>query len=217
MFVSFIVSSFLLPHLSFLFLSLLHLSLSLSPSAFFPSCYPPSLYSLPSFLPLLYSSSLLPSPSSTLTLPPSSLHSSPLLHQHKSSTPSAPPRDAQPPEPSSTSTPTSPYHDPKRKQQSVRTFLAQKVFRTRQGTNLRKLLLWFLTILSLLLSWFIGYSQQSFAVMILLVIAMAIFWREQSSKLVQAVEQEAELRLRRKKTVQQSETAEWMNLAIKRW
>ena len=53
--------------------------------------------------------------------------------------------------------------------------------------------------------------------MILLVIAMAIFWREQSSKLVQAVEQEAELRLRRKKTVQQSETAEWMNLAIKRW
>lgn len=191
-------------------------SSSLSPSAFFPSCYPPS---LPSLFP----------PSSLLFLPPSlpllysysafltSLHSFPLLHQHKSSTPSAPPRDAQSPEPPSSSTPTSPYHDPKQKQQSVRTFLAQKVFRTRQGTNLRKLLLWFLTILSLLLSWFIGYSQQSFAVMILLVIAMAIFWREQSSKLVQAVEQEAELRLRRKKTVQQSETAEWMNLAIKRW
>ena len=177
------------------------------------SCLP-----LPPVLPLLISLPVFPSPLLHLSppsLPPSTRHSSPPLHQHRSSVPSTPPQDAQPPEP--TSTTTSPYHDPKKKQQSVRTFLAQKVFRTRQVTNLRKLLLWVLTILSLLLSWVIGYFQQSFAVVLLLLVAMAIFWRDQSGKLARAVEQETELRLRRKKMVQQSETAEWVNLAIKRW
>ena len=196
-----LLPALLLPaFLSHLFSPSLLFSTSFFPSPLLPLPPPPSLLLCP------------------LSLPPFSRHPSPpsLPSLGRSSVPSTQPQDAQPPKPTSTAT-TSPYHDPKKKQQSVRTFLAQKVFRTRQGTNLRKLLLWVLTILSLLLSWVIGYFQQSFAVVLLLLVAMAIFWRDQSSKLARAVEQETELRLRRKKMVQQSETAEWVNLAIKRW
>ena len=68
-----------------------------------------------------------------------------------------------------------------------------------------------------MMSWLIGYLQYSFAVLFILLVAMVIIWRDQSRKIVRDVEQETEIRVKRKKTLQHSETAEWVNLAINRW
>jgi len=114
-------------------------------------------------------------------------------------------------------TPTNPYLDPQRKQQNVKTSLAQKCYRSRQTTSKRKHFLWFLTVISLLVSWVIGYFQQSFAMVFLLVVVMVMIWRDQNEKIVQNLEQEMEIRLQRKKTVHHSETAKWVNLTINRW
>ena len=99
----------------------------------------------------------------------------------------------------------------------MKTSLAQKCYRARQTTNKRKHFLWFLTVISLLVSWVIGYFQQSFAMVFLLVVVMVMIWTDQSGKIVQNLEQEMEIHLRRRKTVHHSETAEWVNLAINRW
>ena len=49
------------------------------------------------------------------------------------------------------------------------------------------------------------------------VIVVIIVWTDQAKKLALITEQEIEMKVRRKKTVHVSETAEWVNLAINRW
>ncbi len=49
------------------------------------------------------------------------------------------------------------------------------------------------------------------------VIVVIIVWTDQAKKIAQMTEQEIEMKVRRKKTVQLSESAEWVNLAINRW
>ena len=46
---------------------------------------------------------------------------------------------------------------------------------------------------------------------------MFLIWKEQSKKIELATEQEIEMKVRRRKAMQLSETAEWVNLALNRW
>ena len=49
------------------------------------------------------------------------------------------------------------------------------------------------------------------------VIVVIVVWTDQSKKLAVMTEQEIEMKVRRRKTVLLSESAEWVNLAINRW
>ena len=109
------------------------------------------------------------------------------------------------------------YHDPRNKLQHVKTFLAQKTYRARRSLLMDKFGLWALTSASLLLSWLIGYLRVSWLVLVVLLALMVVLWREQSQRLVRAVEQEAELKMRKRRAVHHSETAEWVNVALNRW
>ena len=52
--------------------------------------------------------------------------------------------------------------------------------------------------------------------MIVVGVAVLVWW-DQGKKIAQAVEQEVEIRVRRKKGVQSSESAEWLNVLLNRW
>ena len=62
-----------------------------------------------------------------------------------------------------------------------------------------------------------GYYKISVLALVVVIIVIIVVWIDQSKKLALITEQEIEMKLRRKKTVQVSETAEWVNLAINRW
>ncbi len=46
---------------------------------------------------------------------------------------------------------------------------------------------------------------------------MVVIWRDQTNKIIQSAHQETEIKLRRHKTIHQSESAEWVNVALNRW
>ena len=53
---------------------------------------------------------------------------------------------------------------------------------------------------------------------LVIVVGVAVLvWWDQGKKIAQAVEQEVEIRVRRKKGVQSSESAEWLNVLLNRW
>lgn len=67
------------------------------------------------------------------------------------------------------------------------------------------------------MSWAVGYFKWHWLTVVCVAVAMVMIWSDMSGRIVTATEQEVEMKLRRKKTVQLSETAEWVNLAINRW
>lgn len=69
----------------------------------------------------------------------------------------------------------------------------------------------------LILAWAIGYYQWSVVFIAIMVAVIVLIWSDQSKKIVLETEQAVEVKLRRKKTLQLSETAEWVNLALNRW
>ena len=100
-----------------------------------------------------------------------------------------------------------------------RTLAYQKTYRARRlgSRGTRYYLLWGLSLFSLFLAWAIGRSDAHPAVLVLLVVAMVILWWDQGGRILEAIEKQTEMRVRRRKTVQHSESAEWVNLAINRW
>jgi Ca2+-dependent lipid-binding protein len=102
-------------------------------------------------------------------------------------------------------------------QQVIRAFLQQKPHRVHQNVLFRKAMYIILTIISMLSAWAIGYYGFSIVFLIALVVCMYIFWKDQSHKIAFDTEQEIEMKIRRKKAMQMSETAEWVNHAINRW
>ena len=60
-------------------------------------------------------------------------------------------------------------------------------------------------------------SQVSPVLLVLLLLAMVVIWRDQAGKILQSAHQETEIKLRRHKTIHQSETAEWVNVALNKW
>ncbi|XP_064394544.1 uncharacterized protein LOC135341813 isoform X2 [Halichondria panicea] len=98
-----------------------------------------------------------------------------------------------------------------------RALAAQKTFRARQTGFVRRLSLWCITILSFVLAWAIGHLQVSPVLLVLLLLAMVVIWRDQAGKILQSAHQETEIKLRRHKTIHQSETAEWVNVALNKW
>ena len=74
-----------------------------------------------------------------------------------------------------------------------------------------------MTVLSMVAAWAVGYYQVHFAVLIVLLAVMAILWRDQGGKIVETIEQQVEMRLKRRKAVQPTETVEWVSIALNRW
>lgn len=101
--------------------------------------------------------------------------------------------------------------------QLVKSFLHQKPHRVHQGVLLQKFELWALTVTCLVLAWAVGYFKWHWIIVVCLVVAMVLIWNDMSKRIIMSTEQEVEVRLRRKKTVELSETAEWINLIINRW
>ena len=82
---------------------------------------------------------------------------------------------------------------------------------------MRRIALWLTGCIALLAAWAVGHLGYSVVLLPVVMVVMVIIWTDQSGKIVQGIEQAAEIRLRRKKTVRQSETAEWVNLGLNRW
>ena len=106
---------------------------------------------------------------------------------------------------------------PTDQQQAIRTFLQQKPHRVHQSVLLRKIIYMALTTSAFILAWLIGYYQYSTILLGIVLIAMFLIWKEQSKKIELATQQEIEMKVRRRKAMQLSETAEWVNLALNRW
>jgi hypothetical protein len=102
---------------------------------------------------------------------------------------------------------------------NLRTLAYQKTFRARRlgAGGTRYYLLWGLSLFSLGLAWAIGRIDAHPAVLVLLVIAMVILWWDQGGRVLDSIEKKTEMRVCRRKTVQHSESAEWVNLALNRW
>ena len=98
-----------------------------------------------------------------------------------------------------------------------RKLMAQKTVRAKRAVYCQTFLLFVFTLTSLGLSWTLGRYDYHIAIQILLVVAMAIIWWLQGRRLMDAIEKHVKLKNRRHKTVQPSETAEWINLIIKKW
>ena len=100
-----------------------------------------------------------------------------------------------------------------------RTLAYQKTFRARRlgAGGTRYYLLWGLSLFSLGLAWAIGRIDAHPAVLVLLVVAMVILWWDQGGRVLDSIEKQTEMRVCRRKTVQHSESAEWVNLALNRW
>ena len=100
-----------------------------------------------------------------------------------------------------------------------RTLAYQKTYRARRlgSRGTRYYLLWGLSLFSLFLAWAIGRIDANPAVLVLLLVAMVILWWDQGGRVLDAIEKQTEMRIRRRKTVQHSESAEWVNLALNRW
>ena len=100
-----------------------------------------------------------------------------------------------------------------------RTLAYQKTFRARRlgAGGTRYYLLWGLSLFSLGLAWAIGRIDAHPAVLVLLVVAMVILWWDQGGRVLDSIEKQTEMRVCRRKTVQHSESAEWINLALNRW
>ena len=98
-----------------------------------------------------------------------------------------------------------------------RALLAQKIFRAKTSSTWRRAILWLMTVLSMVAAWAVGYYQVHFAVLIVLLAVMAILWRDQGGKIVETIEQQVEMRLKRRKAVQPTETVEWVSIALNRW
>ena len=110
-----------------------------------------------------------------------------------------------------------PLGTPTQSQRHMQSFLAQKCFRTRKSTSTRRYFLWLVTLTALVGAWAIGYLQYSFGALLVLLVVMVVVWWDQSGRVLHDVEQETEIRVKRQKTMKNSETAEWVNLAINRW
>ena len=74
-----------------------------------------------------------------------------------------------------------------------------------------------LTTSAFIVAWLIGYYQYSTVLLGIVLIAMFLIWKEQSKKIELSTQQEIEMKVRRRKAMQLSETAEWVNLALNRW
>lgn len=101
--------------------------------------------------------------------------------------------------------------------QAIKTFLHQKPHRVHQMVLIRRILYVIVTSAAMILAWAIGYYKMSVLALVGVIVVIIVVWIDQSKKLALITEQEIEMKLRRKKTVQVSETAEWVNLAINRW
>ena len=82
---------------------------------------------------------------------------------------------------------------------------------------MQKFSLWSLTILCLMLSWAVGYYKWHWLFVLCLVVVMILLWNDINGRIIAATEREIQVKLRRKKAMQLSETAEWVNLALNRW
>ena len=125
---------------------------------------------------------------------------------------------APPPSSSSSSSSSSPLSE-HRSLFNSRTLAYQKTFRARRlgASGTRYYLLWGLSLFSLGLAWAIGRIDAHPAVLVLLVVAMVILWWDQGGRVLDSIEKQTEMRVCRRKTVQHSESAEWINLALNRW
>lgn len=121
--------------------------------------------------------------------------------------------------PSTSTPPTSPTHSNRHSFFNSRTLAYQKTYRARRlgSRGTRYYLLWGLSLFSLALAWAIGRSDAHPAMLGLLVVAMVILWWDQGRRILDSVEKQTEMRVRRRRTVQHSESAEWVNLALNRW
>lgn len=81
----------------------------------------------------------------------------------------------------------------------------------------RKVCIWLVMALALVLSWAVGYFKFSWLILVILVVVMALVWHDQSVRLFQLVEQEVEVRALRKKRHNEAESAEWLNVVFNRW
>lgn len=69
----------------------------------------------------------------------------------------------------------------------------------------------------MLLAWAIGYWGWSVIFLVGLFLLMVFVWKDLSKRFTAATQQEIEMTVRRKKALQLSESAEWVNMAINRW
>lgn len=76
----------------------------------------------------------------------------------------------------------------------------------------------FLLLLSLTLSWLIGYFQASSALLVLLGVGALVIGRGRWQQAVEGARLEAELKVQRKMSSQlRGESAEWVNFLLNRW
>ena len=76
----------------------------------------------------------------------------------------------------------------------------------------------FLLLLSLALSWLIGYFQASSALLVLLGVGALLIGRGRWQQAVEGARLEAELKAQRKMSSQlRGESAEWVNFLLNRW
>ncbi|XP_003385799.1 PREDICTED: uncharacterized protein LOC100638002 [Amphimedon queenslandica] len=100
---------------------------------------------------------------------------------------------------------------------AIRSFLHQKPHRIQQRLLIRKVTYTILTGLAMLLAWAIGYWGWSVVFLVGLFLLMTFVWKDLSKRFTAAAQQEIEMTVRRKKALQLSESAEWVNMAINRW
>ena len=144
------------------------------------------------------------------------IHTSP--HIYRSPVPSGSGIISPPPSMAPSPSSPSPLSD-RRALFNSRTLAYQKTFRARRlgARGTRYYLLWGLSLFSLGLAWAIGRIDAHPAVLVLLVVAMVILWWDQGGRVLDSIEKQTEMRVCRRKTVQHSESAEWVNLALNRW